>query len=90
MRLCFLPVKEQMEIVFIGDRRIKKVFVLKNISVNISGAININFPALDNLVSYLQNDQQRQVDALTTQVETLTSALSKSTVGLQTAEQQIK
>ena len=48
--------------------------------------ITINFPALDALVAYLNNQQQSQVDALAAKVTQLTSTLSQSSTSLQAAE----
>jgi hypothetical protein len=40
--------------------------------------LNINFPALDSLVGYLQGAQQKQIDALASQVTELTKGLHQS------------
>lgn len=50
--------------------------------------ININFPALDSYVKYLEGEQQKQIDALSETVETLTASLTKSSTGLQSTVDQ--
>lgn len=54
--------------------------VMRNLSVQ----VHIDFPALDNLVSYLkdQGSQQKQVDDLTAQVRALASRLHNSELDL--------
>lgn len=52
--------------------------------------IRVEFPALDALVAYLQDQQQKQLDALTAQVTELTEALKQSTAGLKQAVDQEK
>lgn len=49
-----------------------------NINHNGSFTIRVDFPALDNLVNFLREDQQKQVDAVTARVRTLTARLKAS------------
>lgn len=45
----------------------------------------IEFPALDNLVAFLREDQQRQIDAITALVGAATKRLKQSSDRLQQA-----
>lgn len=51
-------------------------------SRNLNVQVSIDFPALSALVSYLEGQQQQKIDALTTEVTTLTKSLSDSRTGL--------
>ena len=52
---------------------------MKALQINVT----INIPALDRIADQLEGKQQAQIDALETQVETLTSSLQKSGTDLQ-------
>lgn len=52
---------------------------------NGSFTIRVDFPALDNLVNFLREDQQKQVDAVTARVGTLTARLKTSSDSLSKA-----
>ncbi len=54
---------------------------------NANVSVKIDFPALDNLVAYLQSqaNQQKQIDELVVSVETLTAKLHQSNQRLQSA-----
>jgi hypothetical protein len=43
----------------------------------------VDFPALDNLVLYLQNQQQAKIDAMAAAVKDLTAQLQKSGASLE-------
>lgn len=48
--------------------------------------VTIEFPALDNLVSYLRENEQARIDAATAQVKKLTAVLEKSQTELKASE----
>ena len=48
--------------------------------------ITIDFPALADLVAYLQSTQQKQVDGMAAEVDQLTTRLQSSTADLASAE----
>ena len=48
--------------------------------------VRVDFPALDNLVAYLQTRQQAKIDALAAQVQQLTATLQQSGSALGAAE----
>ena len=45
--------------------------------------IHVDFPALDNLVAFLRDNQQSKIDATTAAIEQLTTRLGKSGVALE-------
>lgn len=47
--------------------------------------LRVDFPALDNLVAFLRENQQAEVDAITAQVGALTTRLKVSSEGLSQA-----
>lgn len=55
-------------------------------------SVHVDFPALSELVAYLRESttQQKQIDDLTAQVQTLTSGLNQSTTELEKTVQENK
>jgi hypothetical protein len=50
--------------------------------------IKVEIPALDRLVTYLEDQQQKEIDALTAQVQKFTSGLGKTSSELQSSVDQ--
>ncbi len=57
-------------------------------STSIVVEVNVKFPELGDLVTYLKSrdDAQSKINALTTQVDSLTNSLKQSTDDLKTVE----
>lgn len=56
-----------------------------NINHIVDVKVSVAFPALDNLVAYLRENEQPKIDAITAQVGSLTKALKTSGDGLSQA-----
>jgi len=76
----FIPPQNTIYVLNAGVQLRLWCIVMRNLSVQ----VHIDFPALDNLVSYLkdQGSQQKQVDDLTAQVRALASRLHNSELDL--------
>lgn len=65
--------------------RIFRMFAKEAHMMNRNLVFRIEFPALDNLVAFLREDQQRQIDAITALVGAATKRLKQSSDKLQQA-----